>query len=154
MAAIIESVAAAASSLTKGKDLELTVEIEEGLPLGQGDEHRLTQVLMNLLGNAIKFTEAGAIRICATASGGWFTVTVTDTGPGIAAADQERIFDEFQQIDSSSTRKQGGTGLGLSITRKLVLLHGGRIEVESELGRGATFRVFLPVRASEGRQAA
>jgi len=124
------------------------------MPLGQGDERRLTQVLMNLVGNAIKFTETGAVRIEAEAEGGWFTVTVTDTGPGIAPADQGRIFDEFQQIDSSSTRKQGGTGLGLSIARKLVLLHGGRIEVESELGRGAAFRVILPVRASEERQAA
>ena len=154
MRAVIESVAAAASSLAQNKNLALTVEAADDMPLGQGDERRLTQVLMNLVGNAIKFTEAGAVRIDAKAEGGWFTVTVTDTGPGIAPADQGRIFDEFQQIDSSSTRKQGGTGLGLSIARKLVLLHGGRIEVESELGRGAAFRVILPVRASEERQAA
>ncbi len=154
MPAMIQSVADAAASLAQNKSLALTVETEEGLPVGQGDERRLTQVLMNLVGNAIKFTEEGSVRVTATASGGWFTVTVTDTGPGIAAADQERIFDEFQQIDSSSTRKQGGTGLGLSISRKLVLLHGGRIEVESEVGRGAAFRVILPIRASEERQAA
>ncbi|GJE43527.1 sensor histidine kinase [Methylobacterium soli] len=154
MRAVIESVAAAASSLAQNKNLALTVSAADDMPLGQGDERRLTQVLMNLVGNAIKFTETGAVRIEAEAEGGWFTVTVTDTGPGIAPADQGRIFDEFQQIDSSSTRKQGGTGLGLSIARKLVLLHGGRIEVESELGRGAAFRVILPVRASEERQAA
>ncbi|WP_165937957.1 ATP-binding protein [Methylobacterium segetis] len=154
MPAMIEQVVAAAASLAHAKNLALTTEVAEGLPVGQGDERRLTQVLMNLVGNAIKFTESGEVRVAAKAAGGWFTVSVTDTGPGIAAADQGRIFDEFQQIDSSSTRKQGGTGLGLSIARKLVLLHGGRIDVESEPGRGAVFRVHLPVRASEERQAA
>ncbi|KAB1076059.1 ATP-binding protein [Methylobacterium planeticum] len=154
MRAVIESVAAAAASLAQNKNLALTVAVADDLPLGQGDERRLTQVLMNLVGNAIKFTEAGTVRVEAEAEGGWYTVTVRDSGPGIALEDQARIFEEFQQIDSSSTRKQGGTGLGLSIARKLVLLHGGRIEVESELGQGAAFRVILPIRASEERQAA
>ncbi|GEP05519.1 sensor histidine kinase [Methylobacterium oxalidis] len=154
MPAMIEQVVAAASSLAQGKKIALTTEVAEGLPVGQGDERRLTQVLMNLVGNAIKFTEAGEVRVSAAASDAWFTLSVADTGPGIAVADQGRIFDEFQQIDSSSTRKQGGTGLGLSIARKLVMLHGGRIEVESEPGHGAVFRVHLPVRASEEKQAA
>ncbi|MGU3538708.1 HAMP domain-containing sensor histidine kinase [Methylobacterium sp. A54F] len=154
LGALIESVAAAAASLAEAKGLGLEVEVAPGLPIGQGDERRLTQVLMNLVGNAIKFTDAGSVRIGAAADGDAFVITVADTGPGIAPADQARIFDEFQQVDSSSTRRQGGTGLGLSITRRLVLLHGGRIEVESEIGHGAVFRVVLPIRAQPERQAA
>ena len=154
LAAIVETAVSSTSSLAMAKNLAVEANIAPNLPLGQGDERRLTQVLLNLIGNAIKFTESGSIRVGAEAEGDWFTVTVADTGPGIAPADQARIFDEFHQIDSSSTRRQGGTGLGLSIARKLVLLHGGRIEVESEIGCGAVFRVVLPVRPRIERQAA
>ena len=77
-----------------------------------------------------------------------------DTGPGIAPADQARIFDEFQQLDSTSTRRKGGTGLGLSISRHIVELHGGRITVESEVGKGSTFRISLPVHAQPVKDAA
>ena len=91
----------------------------DGLPLGQGDERRLTQVLLNLVGNAIKFTDAGEVRSGQRRSRRRrFEVAVRDTGPGIAPADQERIFEEFQQVDSSSTRTKGGTGLGLAISRR------------------------------------
>jgi signal transduction histidine kinase len=103
-------------------------------------------VLLNLVGNAIKFTETGAVRIAARGDGDAFVVSVTDTGPGIAGADQQRIFEEFQQADSSSTRKKGGTGLGLSIAKRIVELHGGRIWVESTVGRGSTFSFRVPVR--------
>lgn len=154
LAVIIETVVASTSSLAQAKSLAIEVTTAPSMPLGQGDERRLTQVLLNLIGNAIKFTESGSIRVGAEAVGDWFTVTVADTGPGIAPGDQARIFEEFHQIDSSSTRRQGGTGLGLSIARKLVLLHGGRIEVESELGCGAVFKVVLPVRTQIERQAA
>ena len=117
------------------------------LPRGRGDERRLTQVLLNLVGNAIKFTEAGEVSDRGDrASDGAFVVSVSDTGPGIAEADQQKIFEEFQQADSSSTRKKGGTGLGLAIARRIVELHGGRIWVESALGRGLDLLLHVPVR--------
>ena len=103
-------------------------------------------MLLNLVGNALKFTEAGEVRVEVTVSDGAFVVSVADTGPGISETDQARIFEEFQQADSSSTRKKGGTGLGLAIAKRIVELHGGRIWVESDLGRGSTFRFALPVR--------
>jgi signal transduction histidine kinase len=103
-------------------------------------------VLLNLVGNAIKFTEAGSVRIVAHRDGDAFVVSVADTGPGIAEADRQRIFEEFQQADSSTTRKKGGTGLGLSIAKRIVELHGGRIWVESTVGRGSTFSFRVPVR--------
>jgi signal transduction histidine kinase len=103
-------------------------------------------VLLNLVGNAIKFTEVGEVRVEVNASDGHFRVAVADTGPGIAPEDQEKIFQEFQQVDSSSTRKKGGTGLGLSIAKRIVELHGGRIGVESSPGQGSTFWFTLPVR--------
>ena len=111
------------------------------LPQGRGDERRLTQVLLNLVGNAIKFTDKGEVVIAASASNGSFTVAVRDTGPGIAKSDQGKIFDEFQQADNSLTKAKGGTGLGLAIARRIMELHGGRLWVESEVGSGSTFIV-------------
>src|SRR5207247_10020668 len=101
---------------------------------------------LNLVGNAIKFTDKGEVAIRASVANGAFTVAVCDTGPGIAAADQAKIFEEFQQADSSITRKKGGTGLGLSIAKRIIEMHGGRIWVESEPGKGSTFCFTLPVR--------
>jgi signal transduction histidine kinase len=101
---------------------------------------------MNLVSNAIKFTDVGEVRVQAMAFNGSFLVSVSDTGPGISLTDQQRIFEEFQQVDSSSTRKKGGTGLGLSIARRIIELHGGRIWVESTPGEGSTFSFTLPVR--------
>jgi signal transduction histidine kinase len=101
---------------------------------------------MNLVSNAIKFTDTGEVRVQATAGDGMFRVSVSDTGPGIAPADQQRIFEEFQQVDSSSTRRKGGTGLGLSIARRIVAMHGGRIWVESTPGEGSTFAFTVPIR--------
>ena len=95
---------------------------------------------MNLVSNAIKFTEAGAVSIRAKVEDGSFVVAVSDTGVGIAPEDRERIFEEFQQVDSSSTRKKGGTGLGLAIARRIVELHGGRIWVESTPARARPSR--------------
>jgi signal transduction histidine kinase len=116
------------------------------LPMGRGDERRLSQVLLNLVGNAIKFTDAGEVAIVSSVSDGSFTVAIRDTGPGIAEADQGKIFDEFKQADSSPTKKKGGTGLRLAITKRIVEMHGGRISVQSKLGGGATFFVTIPVR--------
>jgi signal transduction histidine kinase len=119
--------------------------VQEGLPRAHGDARRVSQVLLNLVGNAIKFTDRGEVEIGVSAAPGQFVLTVRDTGPGIADADQERIFGEFQQIDNSNTRKQGGTGLGLAISKRMVEMQGGMISVDSVLGRGSMFRVVLPV---------
>ena len=114
---------------------------------GLGDEQRLTQVLLNLVGNAIKFTDTGEVRITATAMNGNFTVAVTDTGPGIPAEELKRVFEQFHQIDNSNTKAKGGTGLGLAISKQIVEMHGGRIWVESIHGNGSTFQMQLPIRA-------
>ncbi len=103
-------------------------------------------MLLNLVGNAIKFTDKGEIAIRASATNGAFTVAVCDTGPGISMADQAKIFEEFQQADSSITKMKGGTGLGLSIAKRIIEMHGGRIWVESELGKGSKFHFTVPVR--------
>jgi signal transduction histidine kinase len=103
------------------------------------------QVLLNLIGNAIKFTDAGEVIIKASAEDGAFTIAVRDTGPGITPVDQMRIFGEFQQVDGSSTRTKGGSGLGLSIAQRIVDMHGGRIWVESRVGAGSTFAFSLPI---------
>ncbi|MGH2468884.1 MAG: response regulator, partial [Chloroflexota bacterium] len=113
------------------------------------DEGRVKQVLYNLLSNAIKFTpEGGSVTVAASALGDSVTLSVADTGIGIAPKDQERIFLEFQQVDSSSGRRYQGTGLGLALTKRIVELHGGRISVESALGHGSRFVVALPRRAA------
>jgi signal transduction histidine kinase len=113
-----------------------------------GGEQRLTQVLLNLVGNAIKFTDAGEVRITAAPANGHFALSVSDTGPGIPPQEQERVFEKFHQVDASSTRTKGGTGLGLVIAKQIVEMYGGRIWVESALGQGSTFRMELPVRAT------
>jgi signal transduction histidine kinase len=127
------------------KHLALKVTVAPDLPIGRGDQRRLAQVLRNLVGNAIKFTEGGEVHVDVQASDGSFLVSVADTGPGIAAADQQRIFEAFGQIDTSKTRK-GGTGLGLSIAKRIIELHGGRIWVESSLGKGSIFWFTVPIR--------
>jgi signal transduction histidine kinase len=142
---ILHTVLASVESLAAGKGLALNMHTPADLPNGRGDEQRLSQVLLNLVGNAIKFTETGEVCVQVTVDDGMFTVAVSDTGSGISEADQQRIFEEFQQADSSSTRKQGGTGLGLAIAKKIVELHGGHIWVESSLGKGSTFWFTVPV---------
>jgi signal transduction histidine kinase len=142
---IVQTVCIALEPLAAEKKIGLKVDLPADLPVGHGDERRLAQVLLNLVGNAIKFTEAGEVSIKATESNGAFEVAVSDTGPGIASSDQLRIFNEFQQVDDSSTRKKGGTGLGLSISRRIVQMHGGRIGVRSEPTKGSTFFFTVPV---------
>src|SRR5207245_3369483 len=136
---IVHTVFGAVEPLAKEKMLAFKVELRPDLPPGRGDERRLTQVLLNLVGNAIKFSEVGEVVVTAAAAEGWFTVSVSDTGPGVATADREKIFEEVQQADSSSTRQKGGTGLGLSIARRILAMHSGRIWVESIPGHGSTF---------------
>jgi len=144
---VVETVRAATESLAQNKKLTLTTSVDKSLPVGLGDEQRLTQVLLNLVGNAIKFTDAGEVRIAAGVRNGHFTVSVTDTGPGIPIDQQGRIFDQFHQVDSSLTKAKGGTGLGLAIAKQIVEMHGGRIWVESTPGKGSTFQMELPTRA-------
>ena len=142
-------VVAVVEPLATEKSLELKVELPNDLPAAHGDERRLTQVLLNLVGNAIKFTDSGEVVIKAAASNRAYTLSVRDTGPGIDPADQVKIFEEFQQADSSPTKTKGGTGLGLSIAKRIVAMHGGRIWVESELGCGSTFFVNVPVEVEQ-----
>src|SRR5262249_21280812 len=144
---VVETVRAATESLAHTKKLVLRTEVAKSLPIGLGDEQRLTQVLLNLVGNAIKFTDAGEVRVSASAVNGRFTVSVTDTGPGIPAEHRARIFEQFHQVDSSNTKAKGGTGLGLAIAKQIVEMHGGRIWVESTPGKGSTFQMELPTRA-------
>jgi len=148
---VVQTVVSATESLAAAKQLPLQVAISDGMPSGRGDERRLTQVLLNLVGNAIKFTDKGAIRIAATATAtdGVFAVEVADTGPGIPESERGRIFEEFHQVDSSNTKKKGGTGLGLAIAKRIIELHRGRIWVESEVGRGSTFHFEVPVRTEQ-----
>jgi signal transduction histidine kinase len=154
LGSIVETVMVATESLAATKKLAFKTEVAKGLPYGLGDEQRLTQVVLNLVGNAIKFTDTGEVRITAGAANGQFALSVSDTGPGIPAEECERIFEKFRQVDSSNTRAKGGTGLGLAIARQIVEMHGGRIWVESTLGQGSTFRMELPVRAADAPGAA
>jgi GAF domain-containing protein/HAMP domain-containing protein len=146
---VVQSVVSATEGLAHTKGLKFTADIAPGLPTGHGDARRLSQVLLNLVGNAVKFTDAGEVAIGAAAENGTFVLTVRDTGPGVAPEDQAKIFEEFQQVDNSNTRKKGGTGLGLAISKRMVEMQGGTISVDSALGHGATFRVILPVRVEE-----
>ncbi len=150
----MDNVVASTGSLAHAKGIEVRAVLPPQLPMGHGDERRLTQVLLNIVGNAIKFTDNGFVELRAEVQGEHFKIAVEDTGSGIPAADQGRIFDEFQQVDNSITRQKGGTGLGLSIARRLVQAHGGQIDVHSTVGVGSVFNIVLPVRASEQRQAA
>ena len=143
---VVQSVVSATEGLANTKGIKLSADVAPGLPAGRGDARRLSQVLLNLVGNAVKFTDEGEVAIGAMAENGNFVLTVRDTGPGIAPADHDKIFGEFQQVDNSNTRKKGGTGLGLAISKRIVEMQGGTITVDSELGQGATFRVTLPVR--------
>jgi signal transduction histidine kinase len=154
VADMVSTVLSATESLARAKGLELASAVPPGLPIGTGDSRRLAQVLLNLVGNAIKFTDKGKVEIRVVQAGDRFEIAVIDTGPGIAPGDQKRIFDEFQQVDNTSTRKKGGTGLGLSISRRIVELHGGRIAVDSEVGKGSTFTLSLPVNAQPVKEAA
>jgi signal transduction histidine kinase len=142
---VLYNVFSAVEPLANDKKLGFKVEAQPDMPKGHGDERRLTQVVLNLVGNAIKFSDTGAVVIKASSTNGSFTVAVQDNGPGIAPADQAKIFEEFQQADNSATKKKGGTGLGLSISRRIVEMHGGKLWVESELGKGSVFQFTLPI---------
>jgi GAF domain-containing protein len=146
---IAQTVRSTLEPLAADKKLAFKIEVAPKLPPGHGDGRRLTQVVINLVGNAIKFTDTGEVVIKATATDGSFHLSVCDTGPGISAANQAKLFQEFQQADNAVTRKKGGTGLGLAISKRIVEMHGGRIWVESQLGHGSTFAFTLPVTVAQ-----
>ena len=146
---IVQTVRSTLEPLAADKKLAFKVNIAPKMPPGHGDGRRLTQVLINLVGNAIKFTDAGEVVIKAAATDGSFHLSVHDTGPGISAADQAKLFQEFQQADNAITHKKGGTGLGLAISKRIVEMHGGKIWVESQPGKGSTFSFTVPVRAAQ-----
>jgi signal transduction histidine kinase len=138
-----------ARPLVHGKPVELRRAISETIPPWLGDNIRLRQIVTNLLGNAVKFTESGTIELRAEVAEKDLRIDVEDTGIGIAAIDIPKIFERFQQVDSSSTRRASGTGLGLAICKKLCQLMGGRISVQSEPGVGSCFTVTLPMEQRE-----
>ena len=120
-----------------------------GLPPGHGDGHRLTQVVLNLVGNAIRFTDSGEVVINASKVDGSFKITVRDTSPGISESDQAKLFQEFQQADNTIAHKKGRTGLGLAISKRIIELHGGKIRIESTVGQGSTFLFMLPIKVEQ-----
>jgi CheY-like chemotaxis protein len=134
-----------AVALVKGKPIELQQSIAPDLPMVRGDPRRIRQVLVNLVGNAAKFTEEGFIHVGAKANATEVTIIVADSGTGIEPDKLDTVFEPFTQVDASTTRRAGGTGLGLSITKHFVGMHGGRIWAESTPGKGSTFYVTLPV---------
>jgi signal transduction histidine kinase len=146
---IAQTVRSTLEPLAADKKLAFKVDVAAKMPPGRGDGRRLTQVVINLVGNAIKFTDVGEVVIKATATDGSFHLSVQDTGPGISATDQAKLFQEFQQADNAITRKKGGTGLGLAISKRIIEMHGGKIWLESQVGQGSTFSFTVPVRVAQ-----
>ncbi len=145
---IVAEAVTAVGALYASKGLCLETSCAPDLPRAHCDVTRVRQVLLNLLSNAGRFTEQGGVRVRVWREDDALIVSVADTGPGIAPEDQKRIFEPFQQLDSSIRRKHGGSGLGLTISRRFVEMHGGRLWLESEVGRGATFYFSLPIDTS------
>jgi signal transduction histidine kinase/DNA-binding response OmpR family regulator len=154
MADVIDRATSATSSLFQQKGLALVRDVSPDLPPVVGDPDRLLQVVINLISNAVKFTAAGSVTCRARLQDDGIAVSVVDTGMGISAADQPKVFEKFKQVGDTLTDKPKGTGLGLPICREIVEHHGGRIWVESEPGKGSTFSFVVPVKlASSARTA-
>jgi signal transduction histidine kinase len=132
------------------KNLEYKTDFDPNLPVIMTDSTKVKQIVLNLLSNAVKFTHEGTVSVTTRAADrDGILITVEDTGIGIRDEDLDKIFEDFRQVDQSSTREYGGTGLGLSITRKLLHLLGGTVRVSSQIGVGTAFTVWLP---REGRE--
>jgi len=151
-AELVMEAAETARSPIENRGLALRVRIQPDLPPTYVDRTRIRQVLLNLLNNATRFTEQGSVTVSASLGDGEVTISVADTGIGIAPEDIPKVFEEFRQLDGSTTRRYGGTGLGLAISKKIIGLHGGRMWVESQLGVGSTFFFTLPVAQVEERR--
>lgn len=145
VAPLVEHVLSLCRGLVLGKNLVLVNAVSGNCPPVMADENRVQQILYNLIGNAIKFTDSGEVVVSTEVHGKDVTIKVRDTGIGIAEDKQAIIFQPFEQLEESNTRVHGGTGLGLAVTRQLVELHGGHIEVKSQEGAGSTFSFTLPV---------
>ena len=139
--------------LSTEKGLELVVSVPDHVPVAYGDGGRITQCLLNLAGNALKFTRHGQVRISVERQADFLVYRVADTGIGIAKDTIETLFTEFRQSDATIASEFGGTGLGLSITKRFVEMHRGRIWVDSELGKGSTFSFAIPLRLGGGQTA-
>jgi signal transduction histidine kinase len=148
MPALLHEVANTLKPVAEEKQIGLEVANTHGHPIVWADRDKITQVLHNLIGNAIKFTpDRGRVTITfEMINEAWLEVAVADTGPGVAPQEASRIFDEFYQITQPGRQKSQGVGLGLAISKKLVEMHGGRIEVESFVGRGSKFSFTVPAR--------
>lgn len=142
---VVERAIAATSALFQHKDLELIKEIEAGLPEVIGDRDRLIQVVINLISNAVKFTDNGSVTCTVKTHNNTITISIIDAGVGIASSDLDKVFEKFKQVGDTLTDKPKGTGLGLPICKQIVEHHGGRIWVESELGKGSNFSFTLPI---------
>lgn len=150
LAEVVESVTSAMTALLSQRKQSLEVSLDDGLPLVRADEARLRQVLFNLLSNASKFTpDGGRLKIEASAKNGWCQVNVSDNGTGIKEENLKQIFEPFYQADDAISRERKGTGLGLTLVKEIVEMHGGRILVESEYGKGSSFIFTLPLVAAE-----
>ncbi len=141
---LIRSVMSTVMGLVKDKPVRLEDDIETSLPPVKADPMRVRQILINLFSNAAKFTDEGSIKVTAKAEGSFVRISVKDSGPGISAKDQEKLFQAFSQVDASATRATGGSGLGLSISKELVTMHSGEIGLNSEIGKGSKFYFTLP----------
>ena len=144
---VVEVVYASLRSLAAEKSLAFSTHVPDDLPIACGDSNRIMQCLMNLAGNAIKFTREGRVEVAVELAGDELIYRVSDTGIGIPEGELDNIFAEFRQLDATVTREFGGTGLGLAITKKFAELHGGRVWVESEFGKGCMFYLCVPLRA-------
>jgi signal transduction histidine kinase len=141
---LVRATAAVIEPLARQKHLAFHYSIPDAAIRMTSDVDKVRQILINLAGNAVKFTDAGEVRLEVEQRGGDVCFTVQDTGIGIAPEDLERLFKPFAQLDTRLTRRHGGTGLGLYIGRRLAELLNGRIEVESQPGKGSTFSLILP----------
>lgn len=146
---VIERATSATASLFEEKTLKLVKNVDEPLPELLGDQDKLIQVVINLISNAVKFTDEGSVTCWARQENNEIVVSITDTGMGISKDDQPKVFEQFKQVGDTLTDKPTGTGLGLPISKEIVEHHGGRIWVDSELGKGSTFSFCLPVNGED-----
>jgi signal transduction histidine kinase len=145
----IQTVVTSLEPLAAEKHLALKTRIARDLPNGIGDQRRIAQVLVNLIGNAIKFTDQGEVAVDIATDDHRFVVKVSDTGPGLSDLEKDYIFSEFYQVDRRHAQSEGGSGLGLSIAKRIVALHGGEIWVESVPQKGSTFIFTLPIQVAD-----
>jgi signal transduction histidine kinase len=148
---VIEACLRTVEPLVKSERVRLVQEIEANLPALVADQDKVKQILLNLLSNAVKCTAEGSITVTVRCRDGEVAMAVADTGIGIPEEALERIFEEFRQVESSTSQQYSGTGLGLSISRRLARLMGGDITVQSTVGVGSTFTVTLPLRGATAR---